>query len=222
MDMQRRDLLACCCLLVLSLLACGCMQAGGEEAQPTPTPAPPPQVGSDIPQPVPTPPGQWDGKKPYDVKFVDPATYHITPTVTPTITMVKQPNDLQVETRMKDYAMISSKNASGVMATEVYHIPFPYWELNYTATGYNSEGARLKIEIRDANDPNRPVGEVKLGRADFKSPTNTTVNNSTAKENTCSGTLLLREGFRDYYFVIYPESLRSFDVVIRAPANYMI
>lgn len=221
MDMQRRVLLACC-VLVLSLLACGCMQAGGDGAQsgptPTVTPAPPPQGGSGAPQPVPTPPGQWDGKEPYEVKFVDPATYHITPTVTPTITMVKQPNDLQVETRkMKDYATISSTKVEKVMTTEVYHIPFPYWEIHYTADAKIKEYARFEVEVRDAEDPNRLVAEIDLKRADFMTP-----KNSTAEETANSGTILLREGFRDYYFVISTESIRSFSVVVRAPAQYMV
>lgn len=219
MDMQRRDLLACC-VLVLALLACGCTQSGDDGAQPTPTPtpAPPLQAGSGNPQPVPTPPGVWDGKKPYDVKFVDPATYHITPTVTPTPTMVKEPNDLRVDTRtMKDYATISSTKVEKVMTTEIYHIPFPYWELDYTADAKIKEYARFEVEVRDAEDPNRLVAEIDLKRADFMTPKNNTAGNTAN-----SGTIFLREGFKDYYFVISTESISSFSIVVRAPAQYMV
>ncbi|MDD4254802.1 MAG: hypothetical protein PHP59_05430 [Methanofollis sp.] len=218
MDMQRRDLLACC-VLVLSLLACGCTGPGGDEAQPTPTPtpAPPIQAGSGVPQPVPTPPGEWDGKKPYDVKFVDPAMYHITPTVTATTTMVKQPNDLQVDKKaMKEYAKISSNDMGKVMTTEIYHIPFPYWELDYTADAKIKELARFAVEVRDAEDPNRLVAEIDLKRADFMA-------SGTSQENTAnSGTILLREGFRDYYFVIQKDQISSFSLVIKVPEKYLV
>lgn len=221
MDMQRRDLLACC-VLVLSLLACGCTGPGGDEAQPTPaptpTPTPPIQAGSGVPQPVPTPPGEWDGKKPYDVKFVDPATYHITPTVTATTTVVKQPNDLQVDkTALKEYAKISSTKVEKVMTTEIYHIPFPYWELDYTADAKIKELARFDLEVRDAEDPNRLVAEVNMNRANFLQPKNSTLENTA---NT--GTILLREGFRDYYFVIKTDQISSFSLVIKVPEKYLV
>ncbi|QYZ79166.1 hypothetical protein E2N92_06825 [Methanofollis formosanus] len=222
MRMQRRDLLVCFVLLV-SLLACGCTLPGDDGTQsdtthaPALTPASSSQTGNKPLQPVPTPPGQWDGKEPYEVKLVDPATYHITPTDTPIPTM-KQPDDLHIDTRaMMNYATISSENSTGVMATEIYRVPTPYWELNYTVAASNPEYARFKIEIRDPNDPNRFVGEVSLDRADFSKGTN-----STKTDTSCSGSLALREGFREYYFVIYPEYLRSFSVVVQVPKKYLV
>ncbi|WP_298665707.1 hypothetical protein [uncultured Methanofollis sp.] len=226
MDMQRIDILACC-VLVLSLLACGCTQPGGDGAQsgtntttvPALTPgSPSPQAESSSPRAVPTPPGEWDGKKPYDVKFVDPATYHITLTVTPTTTPVKPPNDLHVDTvAMKDYAKISSTKVEKVMTTEIYHIPFPYWELDYTVNAQFKERARFDLEVRDAEDPNRLLAEVNMNRANFMTPKNNTLGNTAN-----SGTLLFREGFKDYYFVIRTDKISSFSLVIKVPEKYLV
>lgn len=220
MDMQRRAFFVGVLLVVAVVLACGCTQQEGEmnEDEITPTQTVAVQAEGAPAQPVPTPPGEWGGDKPEEVKFVDPSVYHITPTET-TIALVKQPDDLHVNTTfMRDYAAISSKNVSGVMATEVYHIPFPYWELNYTITGYNSDYARFKLEIKDAEDPNRDVGEIALIRSDFKP----SVNSTDEENNTCTGTLLLREGFKDYYFVIHPETIKSFSIKIRVPDKYLV
>lgn len=219
MDMQRRTLFVGALLLVAMVVGCGCTQqdSGTVENGTSPTPTVVVQAEAGQVQPVPTPPGQWNGKDPEEVKFVDPSVYHITPTET-TIALVTPPDDLHVDTTsMKDYATISSENVSGVMATEIYHIPFPYWELNYTVTGYNSDYAHFKMEIKDAEDPNREVGDITLGRSEFHAE-----DNSTEEENTSTGTLLLREEFGDYYFVIHPELIKSFSIKIRVPGKYLV
>lgn len=222
MDMQSRTFFVGVLVIVAVVLACGCTQQdeGMTEDEITSTPTATVQAEGAPAQPVPTPPGEWSGDKPEEVKFVNPSVYHITPTETTNAPFVKPPDDLHVvnTTDMKNYATISAENSSGVMTTEIYHIPFPYWELNYTVTGYNSEYAGFRMEIKDAEDPNREVGEVVLIRSDFKQ----SINSTDEDNNTCTGTLLLREGFKDYYFVIHPETIKSFSINIRVPTKYLV
>jgi len=227
--MQKKSIMVCLLLMAAALLVCGCTEEGSSAGEtPVATPEPTETTEAPVGQPAPTPPGDWGGTEPYEVGFVDPATYHL-PTPEPTVTLTRPPDDLNVEystggigsdavpSMMKPYANFSAERPSGVMASAIYHVPFPYWALNYTVEAYNSEYSRFSVEIMDANDPNREVGGIKLSGPDF-------INNASESESnfTRTDTLLLREGFRDYYLVVEPSGLKSFSITILAPAKYMI
>ncbi|TAJ45714.1 hypothetical protein [Methanofollis fontis] len=218
-------------LLIGAVLAGGC--TGGDQDGTTPEPTsvpettaePSPTVGA-IEQPVPTPPGDWGGDSPYEVGFVDPSTYHI-PTPTPTVGMTRPPDDLYLvdssggwgsdtdPSRMRPYMNISAANASGVMTSDIFYIPFLYWRINATVLAHNAEYSTFKMEIMDANDPSREVGEIQMWASDF-------AGNGTEQTYTHSEDLLFREGYKEYYLVIRPSSIRSFDIRIEGPAKYMI
>jgi len=224
--MHRRYNILLLILLAVATLASGCMTPGeeSEETQPTPaaTAAPPPDetqpVGGSLP--APTPPVPTRGEEiPRSLGFVDPATYRI-PTPTPTPTMMRPPDDVRVSSKMVEYAVVSCDYPPRILATEVYHIPFPYWAINVSATPMN-DYPWLKIEIRDANDPNRVVEELQYSRGDILS--NFSVdNNTTESEARKSEELTIREGYGDYYFIIRSESLKTLDIRILVPEKYLV
>lgn len=226
MGMHTKCLIVCLLIMAAAALVCGCTDESAPAGE-TPAPTLPEPTEAAVGQPVPTPPGAWDGSEPKEIVFVDPATYHL-PTPTPTVAFTRPPDDLHViyagfgtaskpgvTEDWRSYFEIASENSGSVMASEVFHIPFPCWAINYTATAYNSEYSGFKVEIRDANDPNRDVGSVILYPADFSKVGDKT-------DFTSTGSILFREGFKDYYLVIHPTSLRSFSVTVYGPATYMI
>jgi hypothetical protein len=154
------------------------------------------------------------------VEFVDPATYHI-PSPTPTTTMMKPPNDIRVSEKMVEYAVVSCDDGlygRRVLTTEVYHIPFPYWAVTVSATAGN-DYPWLVVEIRDPDDPNRLVEEIRYFRGDILHvESNATRNDPLEKDKT----FLIREGYGDYYFVTRSESLESFKITISVPEKYLV
>ncbi|MDD3858402.1 MAG: hypothetical protein PHP43_10195, partial [Methanoculleus sp.] len=202
-------------LLAAAVIAGGCTaEEDTADAQPvsqTPAPTEVQAVGGS--QPAPTPHVPPRGKdQPQSVEFVDPATYHI-PTPTPTIGMTKAPNDVQVSGGLVKYAEVTCEYPPRVLATEVYHIPFPYWAVNVSATPMN-EYPWLAVEIRDPDDPNRIVEEIRYSRNDIL----VSEKDSDEKEEQ----FIIREGYDDYYFTIRSESLKSLTITIRVPEKYLV
>ncbi|WP_286681399.1 hypothetical protein [Methanoculleus sp. DTU007] len=214
--MQGRHILVLI-LLAAAVIVGGCTTTEGDttDTQPSPqTPAPTEVQAVGGNQPAPTPPVPPRGKddKPQSVGFVDPATYHIA-TPTPTTTMMNQPNDVRVSGKMVEYAEVTCEYPPRVLATEVYHIPFPYWAFTVSATPMN-EFPWLAVEIRDPDDPNRIVKEIRYSRNDILVPDG----NSDGKEER----FIIREGYDDYYFVTRSESLKSFTITISVPEKYLV
>ncbi|KDE55788.1 hypothetical protein [Methanoculleus sp. MH98A] len=203
-------------LIAAAVVAGGCTgeedTAGVQPASPTPAPPEAQAVGGDL-QPAPTPAVPTRGEEePQSVGFVDPATYHIA-TPTPTTTMMNQPNDVRVSGKMVEYAEVTCEYPPRVLATEVYHIPFPYWAFTVSATPMN-EFPWLAVEIRDPDDPNRIVKEIRYSRNDILVPDG----NSDGKEER----FIIRDGYGDYYFSIRSESLESLTITIYVPEKYLV
>ncbi len=212
--MQGRQILVLI-LLAAAVIAGGCTaEEDTADAQPvsqTPAPTEVQAVGGS--QPAPTPHVPPRGKdQPQSVGFVDPATYHI-PTPTPTTTMMKPPQDVRISGKLVDYAEVTCEYPPRVLATEVYHIPFPYWAVNVSATPMN-EYPWLAVEIRDPDDPNRIVKEIRYSRNDILVPGK----DSNGKEEQ----FIIQEGYDDYYFTIRSESLKSLTITIRVPEKYLV
>lgn len=214
-------------LLAAAVVAGGCTATGDAgNAQPpslTPTPAPTEAqaVGAGLPAPTPAGPVRG-GKMPQSVGFVDPQTYHIA-TPTPTTTMMKPPEDIQVSGKMVDYAVMTCDYPPRVLATEVYHIPYPYWDLNVSVTPMN-EYPWLAIEVRDPADPNRVVKEVRYSRGDILYAGNSTTGNRSVENSSIekTETFIIRDGYDDFYFIIRSESLKSFTITIKVPEKYLV
>jgi len=208
-------------LLAAAIIAGGCTtpEEAGETQPASPTLSPAPTevqaVGAGLPAPTPAAPVRGD-KTPQSVGFVDPRTYHI-PTPTPTTTMTKPPNDLQVSGKMVAYATVTCDHPPGVLATEVYHVPFPYWDLNVSATPMN-EYPWLVIEVRDPEDPNRVIRKIQYSRSDILHSGNSSTGDATKKQETFT----IREGYGDYYFTIRSGSLKSLELTILIPEKYLV
>ncbi|MDK2863363.1 MAG: hypothetical protein PWQ46_1073 [Methanomicrobiaceae archaeon] len=224
--MHRRYNTLLLVLLAVAAIAGGCMMPDEESAEMQPTPpatAPPADerqaAGGSLP--APTPPVPTPGEEvPQSLGFVDPATYRI-PTPTPMPTMMRPPDDVRVSEKMVEYAVVSCDYPPRLLATEVYHIPFPYWAVEISTTPMN-DYPWLRIEIRDANDPNRVVEEIRYSKGELLSSIYVDTDTTEDDEARKAETLTIREGYDDYYFIIRSESLETLDIRILVPEKYLV
>lgn len=234
--MQGRHILLVV-LLAAAAVVGGCTApedtANTQSISPTPSPAPTEAqvVDAGLSAPTPAVPAR-ESKMPQNVTFVDPRIYQI-PTPTPTIAMTKMPDDLRVSGKLVDYAKTTVDYPPRVLATEVYHIPYPYWAVNVSATPMN-DYPWLTMDIYQKDDPNRVVREIRYSRSDIAHPGNVSTNSSSTSSNTTSSnsttsgsaqrgeTFTVLEGYDDFYFVIRSESLKSLTVTIQVPEKYLV
>lgn len=201
--MQRRLILL---IVMAAVISSGCMTPEIsdtlEKAQSFfPAPAP---VATETRVPGPDHPSSQK------IEFVDPQRYHV-PTPTPTIALSRPPDDLQVSERMVEYATATIDRPRRVIATDTYHIPFPYWDLTVKMTPMN-EHPWFEMEIGDARDPNRIVKTIRYSRHDILS----------GEGGSREETFTIREGYGDYYFIIRSESLRSLTIIVEVPEKYLV
>ncbi|CCJ37513.1 hypothetical protein BN140_2590 [Methanoculleus bourgensis MS2] len=215
--MQGRNILLLI-LITAAVIVSGCTspEADGDAQPLSPTPAPEvtegEAVGGSLPAPTLPAPARQEAVPPYKVGFVDPATYHV-PTPTPTIALRRPPDDVRVSERMVEYATATVDRPPRVLATEVYHIPFPYWDLTVEMTPTN-EYPWFVMEVRDPEDPNRVIKTIRYSRHDILSAGE----DSEKKKETFT----IREGYGDYYFIIRSESLKSLTIIIEVPEKYLV
>jgi hypothetical protein len=114
--------------------------------------------------------------------------------------------------QMVTYAELSG-NRSGI--TESVEIPFPYWEIAYTADPNCNESAnettifpRFKIQIMDADNPSRIVRNLEPDMLDAR--INSSYDPRPWKET-------IGEGYHHYYFVVHIQEVRSYRIEIRVP-----
>lgn len=221
--------------LLLAILLAAAAVAGGCTAPDTiadlqpDSPAPSPlltvmqTVLTGLPAPTPAAPVRentaLEAKR---VGFVDPAAYHI-PTPTPTIAMTRQPSDLRVSEKMVEYAKVTADYPPGLLATEIYHIPFPYWDLSVSATPLNAE-PWLSVEVYGNDDPNRLVEKIQYSRSEIGPAENNTVTSSTTGNSTTEmgKAVTIREGYGDFYLIIRSGSLKSLTITVRIPEKYLV
>lgn len=120
--------------------------------EPIPTTFPP-----STPLPTPT----WSGSV-QSLSFVDPAIYDVE-FATPTLG-IEPPSDLPHQTTWSDFATISGEFSG---TTDVFYIPFDRWRISYTVEPMNPEHSVFSVDIRDAMDPNREVGEISVKTYEF-------------------------------------------------------
>ncbi|MDT8357394.1 MAG: hypothetical protein RQ758_02700 [Methanomicrobiaceae archaeon] len=220
--MERQDIaflvIAIIVVMVVALIIKPVMS--GEEipflpdgADPVETPAvPTPRPPTPIPvtsTPVPTETPRWDGKV-QNVGFVDPSSYRINlsehqPSET------GQPVTLPPDNRMTTFAVIEGRWSG---TTEIITIPYPYWELRYTAEPLTDPGyvyPSINIQVMDATDPNRFVRILNPGILD---PRGWEENDPRPWEER------FFEGERNYYFVITARFLKSYRIEIMIPERY--
>jgi hypothetical protein len=191
--------------------------------------------GTTPPTPVPT----WD-KNVTKVAFVNPSSYGIS-------LNQSLPNGTRIDSAGRNTSRITYATISGQYSatTQVMHIPFPYWELWYTAepagkmggkdqklgssTVEGEEGSGIfhsfvqgsfsvitpvfNLQVMDADDPNRIVRTI-TPPGGLDSTLWTGSDPRPWKEK-------FYEGQRNYYFVINTQSLSSYTIEIRVPADYI-
>ncbi|RXE55298.1 hypothetical protein ABH15_11010 [Methanoculleus taiwanensis] len=162
---------------------------------------------------APTPTPTWNGVA-KELGFVDPSTYQIDLTrETPGITA--PPSGSMPNVTWVTYTTITGQWSG---TTGIFHIPTPYWRLDYTRiVPMNEEFPRFNLQVMDADDPNRFVKVITLNRPDFIGY-NTT--NSTAYRQSQWNTKFY-EGNRNYYFVINTLGITSYDLQVQVPESYV-
>jgi hypothetical protein len=191
-----------------------------------------------LPTPTPTPVPTWD-KNVMKVPFVNPSSYGIS--LNPSL-----PNGTRIDSAGRNTSRITYATISGQYSatTKVIPVPFPYWELWYTvepggkmggkdqklssSTVTGGEGSGIShsvmqgsfsvitpqfiLQVMDADDPNRIVRTI-TPPGGLDSTLWTGSDPRPWKEK-------FYEGQRNYYFVITTQSLSSYSIEIRVPAEY--
>ncbi|MDI6719520.1 MAG: hypothetical protein QMD46_07930 [Methanomicrobiales archaeon] len=188
----------------------------GREAEATPVPArsaPLPTPRPTTPAPAPSPTAAWNGA-PKSIGFVDPAVYQIQsgdsgPRLS---TPPAQPQDHSLVT----YAVIQGRWSG---TTEILRIPFPYWEMHYTAEplvdvseDHVTVFPRINIQVMDADDPNRFVRVANPDILDSR---------LFAENDPRPWIEKFYEGNRNYYFVINARFVSSYTIEIKVPKRYV-
>jgi hypothetical protein len=132
-------------------------------------------ISTTLPTPPPTPP--WN-QKVQSVGFVDPSTYHIS--MNDSIIHATRIDTIQVNNSLTTYATISGQSSG---TTQVINIPFPYWELWYSA---DPSGAMMGKDqsmtstiIKSGNETGRGSG----GGSSGKGSTQTVIQGSFSVTN---------------------------------------
>ena len=166
-----------------------------------------------IQSPTPTPTPVWNGKT-KSVGFVDPLVYHIAepePKPTSAIAQTTIP-----DTTLVTYAVIQGRWSG---TTQILQIPFPYWEMHYTAepsVDITKDEIRvfprINIQVMDADDPNRFVRTVDSNILDPR----------LFKENDPRPWVeKFYEGNHNYYFVIKAQFISSYKIEVMVPKRYL-
>jgi hypothetical protein len=187
--------------------------------------------------PVPTPVPTWD-KKVKTVEFIDPSSYGIS-------LNLSLPNGTRIDSVGRNTSRILYAKISGQYSatTQAVSVPFPYWELWYTAEPAGNMGGKdqafssstvegekgsshtvlqgsfsvitpqLVIQVMDADDPNRIVRTI--------TPPGGLDSTLWKGSDPRPWKEKFYEGQKKYFFVIATQSLSSYALEIRVPAEYI-
>jgi len=189
--------------------------------------------------PPPTPVPTWD-KNIMKVAFVNPSSYGIS---------LNQsfPNGTRIDSTGRNTSRITYATISGQYSgtTQVMHIPFPYWELWYTAepagkmggkdqkmgtsTVLGEQGSGISHSfVQGSFSIITPVFNIQVMDADDPNRIVRTISPPGGLDSTLWTDSDPRpwkerfyEGQRNYYFVINTQALSSYSVEIRVPAEYI-
>ncbi|KUG19214.1 hypothetical protein ASZ90_011063 [hydrocarbon metagenome] len=123
------------------------------------------------------------------------------------------PGDQRPDAEMVTYAVISDRWSG---TTKILHIPFPYWQLDYSnIEPLNEELPRINIQVMDADNPNRFIRSISLIHTDFRAYKE----KPELREKQWTETFY--EGHRSYYFVINARCIKSYTLEIKVPKKYV-
>jgi len=120
--------------------------------EPLPT-APP------VTTPVPTP--TWSGDV-ESLSFVDPSIYDVE-FATPK-PVIEPPHSPPPVTNWTTYMTLEGTTSG---TTGIFSIPYNKWRIKYSVTPMNPEFSTFDLEIRDAMNPNKFVGEISIQNYEF-------------------------------------------------------
>jgi len=165
------------------------------------TPPETPAILTETATPTPTP---WD-LTPAMIGFVDPSTYtNATETLTPSPTI---PPETVPNRTMITYATITGRWSG---TTQTFSIPYPYWQIEYTAQPMALPPdvfPRLIIQVFDVDDPNRQVLIIDQD-VYTEAPETPWVEK-------------IYEGDRTYYFRITTRFIKSYTITLKVPSTYI-
>ncbi len=194
----------------------GVSLSGGREPEEIPVTTMPTLLPTPLPTtpaPMPSPTAGWN-EAPKSLGFVDPGVYQIQSGDTgPRLsTPPAQPQDYS----LVSYAVIQGRWSG---TTEILHIPFPYWEMHYTAEplvdvseDHVTVFPRINIQVMDADDPNRFV---RVANPDILDP------RLFAENDPRPWIEKFYEGNHDYYFIINTRFVSSYAIEIKVPKRYI-
>jgi hypothetical protein len=187
-----------------------------DESTPQPTTAPETVVPTATPVPTPTATTaiEWDGSV-QDIDFVDPAIYQVDFDESMPYS-ASQPVSSPKDKSLVTFATITGRWSG---TTEIFTIPSPSWELHYTATESVEPGSvypRMKIQVMDADDPNRIVRLIDSGILN----TLNWKDDGGSEDNTRPWTEKFYEGDRGYYLVITTHFVSSYRIDIMVSKEY--
>jgi len=191
--------------------------------------------GTIPPTPVPT----WD-KNVMKVAFVNPSSYGIS-------LNQSLPNGTRIDSTTRNTSRITYATISGQYSatTQVMHIPFPYWELWYTAEpagkmgGDDQKLSSSTVEgekgsgifhsfIQGSFSVITPVFNLQVMDADDPNRIVRTITPPGGLDSTLwTGSdprpwkEKFYEGQKNYFFVINTQALSSYTIEIRVPAEYI-
>ena len=186
--------------------------------------------------PVPT----WDSKI-KTISVVDPGTYGIS--VNESLPGGTRINSSVVSRATTSYATISGKYSA---TTQVFTIPFPYWELWYTADPVGPVGGKGQVlavaQITPSDDSggshsiiqgsfstSNPVFTIEVVDADDPNRVVRTITPPGGLDKSLWTTTndprpwkeRFFEGSKKYYFIITAHTLNSYNLDIRIPTEYI-
>ena len=195
-----------------------------------------PLVTTTPPTPVPT----WDSKI-KTVSFVDPGTYGIS--MNESLPGGTRINSSMASRATTSYATISGKYSA---TTQVFTIPFPYWELWYTVDPSGTVGGKGQIlrtstvtgskesggthtVIQGSFSSSFPAFSVDVMDADDPNRIIRTISPPGGLDKSLwispndprPWKERFFEGSRNYYFVITAHALNSYNLDIRVPTEYI-
>ncbi len=185
---------------------------GNTTEDPAPSPTAAPQTAVPTETPIPTPTAKvatgWDGNV-QEIGFVDPSTYQVDFNESMPYS-ASHPLSTPKERNLVIFATITGRWSG---TTEIFTIPTPSWELHYTATESVEPGTvfpRMKIQVMDANDPNRIVRIIDSGILN-------TLTWEDEESDPRPWTEKFYEGERGYYLVITTHFVSSYRIDIMLP-----
>lgn len=178
------------------------------------------EIMSSTPEPTPSPPSTWNGSN-SEMELVDPSQYDVT--LKPDFV----PRTLRQEEYESPAVLATYMRIDGTMTgtTETFRIPFPYWEIWYSAdplvppaggdtTVQTSLFPSFSIKVMEGNQTNRVVREI-------SPPGGLDTNLWKEDKDPRPWSAKIFEGNKYYYMIIARHAIKNYWIEIRVPERFI-